>query len=68
MGDENHPVTVYLQKNVAGRDYQKVFISKGFGSLTEIEEDGVEISMKYNEETKEWTAVFKRPLKRISAI
>ncbi|WP_457640891.1 ethylbenzene dehydrogenase-related protein [Persephonella sp.] len=63
MGDENHPVTVYLQKNVAGQDYQKVFISKGFGSLTEIEENGVEISMKYNEETKEWTAVIKRPLK-----
>jgi complex iron-sulfur molybdoenzyme family reductase subunit gamma len=63
MGDENHPVTVYLQKNVAGRDYQKVFVSKGFGSLTEIEEKGIDISMKYNKETKEWTAVFKRPLK-----
>ncbi len=63
MGDENHPVTVYLQKNVAGRDYQKVFISEGFGSLTEIGEKDVNIVMKYNTKTKEWTAVFKRPLK-----
>ncbi|WP_457644088.1 ethylbenzene dehydrogenase-related protein [Persephonella sp.] len=63
MGDENHPVTVYLQKNVEGKDYQKVFVSKGFGSLTEIEEENIEISMNYNEETKEWTAVFKRPLR-----
>ncbi len=63
MGDENHPVTVYLQKNVAGRDYQKVFISKGFGSLTEIKENGVNIVMKYDSKNKEWYAVFKRPLK-----
>jgi complex iron-sulfur molybdoenzyme family reductase subunit gamma len=62
MGDENHPVTVYLQKNVAGRDYQKVFISEGFGSLTEIEAENVNIVMKYDNKTKEWTAVFKRPL------
>ena len=62
MGDENHPVTVYLQKDVAGRDYQKVFISEGFGSLTEIKEPA-EIEMKYNKDTKQWTAVFKRPLK-----
>ncbi len=62
MGDENHPVTVYLQKTVEGRDYQKVFISEGFGSLTEIKEPA-DIQMKYNEKTKEWTAVFKRPLK-----
>ncbi|WP_456383180.1 ethylbenzene dehydrogenase-related protein [Persephonella sp.] len=62
MGDENHPVTVYLQKVVEGRDYQKVFISEGFGSLTEIDEPA-EIEMKYNKKTKEWTAVIKRPLK-----
>ncbi|WP_457640309.1 ethylbenzene dehydrogenase-related protein [Persephonella sp.] len=62
MGDENHPVTVYLQKTVEGRDYQKVFISEGFGSLTEINEPA-EIQMKYNEKTQEWTAVIKRPLK-----
>ena len=61
MGDENHPVVVYLQKNVAGRDYQKVFISEGFGSLTETKENGVEIQMKYK--NGEWVAVFKRPLK-----
>ena len=63
MGDENHPVTVYLQKTVAGRDYQKVFISEGFGSLTEIKEEGTDISMKYNKQTHLWTAVFVRPLK-----
>ncbi len=63
MGDENHPVTVYLQKSVAGRDYQKVFVSEGFGSLTEIKEDGTDISMKYNKQTHLWTAVFVRPLK-----
>ncbi|WP_456401081.1 ethylbenzene dehydrogenase-related protein [Persephonella sp.] len=63
MGDEDHPVTVYLQKNVEGKDYEKVFISEGFGSLTEIELGDVEINMKYNEENKEWTAVIKRPLK-----
>ncbi|SNZ08995.1 complex iron-sulfur molybdoenzyme family reductase subunit gamma [Persephonella hydrogeniphila] len=62
MGDGNHPVTVYLQKVVEGRDYQKVFVSEGFGSLTEIKEPA-QIEMKYNEKTKEWTAVFKRPLK-----
>jgi len=62
MGDENHPVTVYLKKAVEGRDYKKVFISEGFGSLTEIDEPA-EIQMKYEEKTKEWTAVFKRPLK-----
>ena len=62
MGDENHPVTVYLQKKVEGRDYQKVFISEGFGSLTEINEP-VQIEMKYNKKTGEWTAVFKRPLR-----
>lgn len=62
MGDEDHPVTVYLQKVVQGRDYQKVFISEGFSSLTEIKEPA-EIEMKYNEKTKEWAAVFKRPLK-----
>jgi complex iron-sulfur molybdoenzyme family reductase subunit gamma len=62
MGDENHPVTVYLQKVVEGRDYQKVFVSEGFGSLTETDEPA-QIEMKYNEKTKEWTAVFKRPLK-----
>ncbi len=63
MGDENHPVTVYLQKNVAGRDYQKTFISKGFGSLTETKEKSVNIVMKYDTKNKEWYAVFKRPLK-----
>ncbi|NPA53241.1 MAG: c-type cytochrome [Aquificae bacterium] len=62
MGDENHPVTVYLQKNVAGRDYQKVFVSKGFGSLTEVDTKNVDIVMTYDEKNKEWTAVFKRPL------
>ncbi|WP_457626598.1 ethylbenzene dehydrogenase-related protein [Persephonella sp.] len=62
MGDENHPVTVYLQKVVEGKDYQKVFVSEGFGSLTETDEPA-QIEMKYNEKTKEWTAVFKRPLK-----
>ncbi len=62
MGDENHPVTVYLQKNVAGRDYQKVFLSEGFGSLTEVKEKGVDIVMKYDKNKKEWEAVFKRPL------
>ena len=61
MGDENHPVTVYLEKSVAGRDYQKTFISEGFGSLTEIKENGVEIKMSYKD--GEWTAIFKRPLK-----
>ncbi len=61
MGDENHPVSVYLQKNVAGRDYQKAFISEGFGSLTEINENGFQAEMKYN--NGEWTAVIKRPLK-----
>ena len=61
MGDENHPVSVYLKKNVAGRDYQKTFISEGFGSLTEIKEDGVQINMIYK--NGEWTAIFKRPLK-----
>ncbi|RMA96152.1 c-type cytochrome [Hydrogenothermus marinus] len=63
MGDENHPVTVYLQKTVAGRDYQKVFVSEGFGSLTEIKEEGSDISMKYNKQKHLWTAVFVRPLK-----
>ncbi|HIE59022.1 MAG TPA: c-type cytochrome [Persephonella sp.] len=63
MGDENHPVTVYLQKTVAGRDYEKVFISEGFGSLTEIKEEGTSIDMKYNKQTHLWTAVFVRPLK-----
>ncbi len=62
MGDEKHPVTVYLQKNVAGRDYQKSFISEGFGSMTEIKSDDVEFNMVYNRGTKEWTAVIKRPL------
>ena len=61
MGDENHPVTVYLKKNVAGRDYQKTFISEGFGSLTETKENGVQIKMSYK--NGEWTAIFKRPLK-----
>ncbi len=60
MGDENHPVSVYLKKVVAGRDYQKTFISKGFGSLTELKEKGVKITMKYNK--GEWKAVFVRPL------
>jgi len=63
MGDPSHPVTVYLQKTVAGKDYEKVFISEGFGTLTEIEENGVSIDMKYNRATREWVAVFKRPLK-----
>ena len=62
MGDEKHPVIVYLQKNIAGRDYQKVFISEGFGSLTEIEEN-VEIDMKYDNENNQWQVVIKRPLK-----
>ena len=62
MGDEKHPVTVYLQKNVAGRDYQKVFLSKGFGSLTEVKADNVDIVMRYDKKNKEWEAVFKRPL------
>ncbi|NPA13342.1 MAG: c-type cytochrome [Aquificae bacterium] len=61
MGDENHPVVVYLQKVVAGKDYQKSFISEGFGSLTEIKEP-VQIEMKYNNNSKEWVAVVKRPL------
>ena len=61
MGDENHPVSVYLKKNVAGRDYQKSFISEGFGSLTEIKENGLQIKMSYK--NGEWTAIFKRPLK-----
>ncbi len=63
MGDTHHPVTVYLQKSVAGRDYQKVFVSEGFGSLTEIKEPGTDIAMKYNKRTHLWTAVFVRPLK-----
>ncbi len=63
MGDSNHPVTVYLQKEVAGRDYQKTFISEGFGSLTEINEPDVDVVMVYNKGKREWTAVFKRPLK-----
>ncbi len=63
MGDTNHPVTVYLQKSVAGRDYQKVFASEGFGSLTEIKENGTDIQMRYNKKNHLWTAVFVRPLK-----
>jgi len=60
MGDENHPVSVYLKKVVAGREYQKSFVSKGFGSLTEIQEKGVKVNMKYN--NGQWTAIFVRPL------
>ncbi len=63
MGDTNHPVTVYLQKSVAGRDYQKVFVSEGFGSLTEIKENGTDIQIRYNKKNHLWTAVFVRPLK-----
>ena len=63
MGDLSHPVTVYLQKTVAGRDYEKTFIAEGFGSLTEIKENGVSMEMKYNKAERKWTAVIKRPLK-----
>ncbi|NPA51620.1 MAG: c-type cytochrome [Aquificae bacterium] len=63
MGDLKHPVTVYLQKTVAGKDYEKTFISEGFGTLTEITENGVSMEMDYDKAKREWIAVIKRPLK-----
>ncbi len=62
MGDSTHPVIVYLKKAVEGKDYQKSFISEGFGTMTEIQEK-YNFTMKYDDNKKEWTALLIKPLK-----
>ena len=49
------------QKALASAKYNKVFVSEGFRSMTEVKDaKGYEMSMSYK--GGEWTAVFKKPL------
>jgi len=63
MGDEKHPVLVYLKRAAEGKDYTKAFISEGFGSMTEITEKGFSANMVYDKDKKEWNVVIIKPIK-----
>lgn len=63
MGNEKNPVVVYLRKNVENRDYVKSFISEGFGSLTEMADKTFSLSLEYNKDKKEYTAILKKTVK-----
>ncbi|MEZ0322999.1 MAG: ethylbenzene dehydrogenase-related protein [Hydrogenothermaceae bacterium] len=63
MGNEGNPVVVYLRKMVENRDYVKSFISEAFGSLTENKENTFSLTMDYDKDKKEYTAVFRKSVK-----
>lgn len=63
MGNEKNPVVVYLRKMVEGRDYVKSFVSEGFGSLTEVSDGTYNLTMDYDKDKKEYTAIFKKIIK-----
>ncbi len=49
--------------NLAGRDYEKVFISEGFRSMTEIKGEKLHSSSSMKYDKKGWKAIVSRPLK-----
>lgn len=60
MGDIQHPVVIASKRANRHATQERQFVAAGFGSLQPIDIN-TQMSMEYDAERKEWTAVFVRP-------